>query len=80
MSEQIDPLGKVTEDKDLLGKIRNFLGGFLGYVDRDRRRSLGYWPILGRIEACHHPLRWPSEQKAQDHADDDKQGMGEWAR
>jgi hypothetical protein len=39
MSEQIDPLGKVTEDKDLLGKIRNFLGGFLGYVDRDRRRE-----------------------------------------
>ncbi len=40
MSEQpIDPLGKVTETTDLLGKIRGFLGGFLGYVERDQRRE-----------------------------------------
>lgn len=34
-----DPLGKITEGKDLLGKIRNFLAGFLGYVDRENRRE-----------------------------------------
>ncbi len=39
MSENPDPLGKVTESKDLLGKIRGFLSGFVGYVDRDQRRE-----------------------------------------
>ncbi len=40
MAEQpIDPLGKVTESKDLLGKIRGFLSGFVGYVERDQRRE-----------------------------------------
>ncbi|MEX0787292.1 MAG: hypothetical protein WD906_00315 [Anaerolineales bacterium] len=34
-----DPLGKITEGKDLLGKIRNFLAGFVGYVDRENRRE-----------------------------------------
>jgi hypothetical protein len=34
-----DPLGKITEGKDLLGKIRNFVAGFLGYVDRENRRE-----------------------------------------
>lgn len=34
-----DPLGKITEGKDLLGKIRNSLAGFLGYVDRENRRE-----------------------------------------
>lgn len=34
-----DPLGKITEGKDLLGKIRNFLAGFVGYLDRENRRE-----------------------------------------
>jgi hypothetical protein len=34
-----DPLGKITEGKDLLGKIRNTLAGFIGYVDRENRRE-----------------------------------------
>ncbi|MEJ2011892.1 MAG: hypothetical protein P8X64_06660 [Anaerolineales bacterium] len=34
-----DPMGKITEGKDLLGKIRNSLAGFLGYVDRENRRE-----------------------------------------
>ena len=34
-----DPMGKITEGKDLLGKIRNTLAGFLGYVDRANRRE-----------------------------------------
>ena len=34
-----DPLGKITEGKDLIGKIRNFIGGFVGYVDRENRRD-----------------------------------------
>ncbi len=34
-----DPLGKITEGKDLLGKIRNFLAGFVGYVERENRRE-----------------------------------------
>jgi hypothetical protein len=34
-----DPMGKITEGKDLLGKIRNSLAGFLGYVDRENRRD-----------------------------------------
>ncbi len=35
----MDPLGKITEGKDLLGKIRNFLAGFVGYVERENRRE-----------------------------------------
>jgi hypothetical protein len=35
----IDPLGKVTEGQDLLGKIRGFLSGFVGYVKREDRRE-----------------------------------------
>lgn len=34
-----DPLGKITEGKGLVGKIRNFLSGFLGYVDQGNRRD-----------------------------------------
>jgi hypothetical protein len=37
MSE--DPLGKITEGKDLIGKIRNFLAEYVGYVDRENRRE-----------------------------------------
>lgn len=34
-----DPMEKVTEGKDLLGKIQNFVSGFVGYYDRERRRD-----------------------------------------
>jgi len=34
-----DPLDKVTEGKDLLGKIQKFVSGFVGYYDRERRRD-----------------------------------------
>ena len=34
-----DRLGKITEGKDLIGKIRNFIAGFVGYVDRENRRE-----------------------------------------
>ena len=34
-----DPLGKITEGKDLIGKVRNFLSGFVGYVNRENRRE-----------------------------------------
>lgn len=34
-----DPMGKITEGKDILGKIRNSLAGFLGYFDRENRRD-----------------------------------------
>lgn len=34
-----DPLGKITEGKDLIGKVRNFLSEFVGYVDRENRRE-----------------------------------------
>lgn len=34
-----DPLRKVTEDSDLVGKIKKFLAGFLGYVERENRRD-----------------------------------------
>jgi len=40
MTDQpIDPLKKVTETDDLLGKIRSTLSGFIGYVERDQRRE-----------------------------------------
>jgi hypothetical protein len=34
-----DPMSKITEGKDLLGKIRNFVSGFVGYFERDNRRE-----------------------------------------
>lgn len=34
-----DPLDKITEGKDLIGKIKNAVAGFLGYVDRENRRD-----------------------------------------
>lgn len=37
--EMSDPMEKVTEGQDLLGKIQNFVSGFLGYYDRERRRD-----------------------------------------
>ena len=34
-----DPMEKATEGKDLVGKIQNFIAGFFGYYDRERRRD-----------------------------------------
>jgi len=34
-----DPLGKITEGKDFISKIRNTVSGFLGYFDRETRRD-----------------------------------------
>ncbi|MFQ5943467.1 MAG: hypothetical protein ACE5JF_07935 [Anaerolineales bacterium] len=34
-----DPMDKVTEGKDLLGKLQNAVSGFVGYYDRERRRD-----------------------------------------
>lgn len=34
-----DPLSKITDQEDLLGKIRGFLSGFIGYLDRENRRE-----------------------------------------
>lgn len=34
-----DILGKMTQADDLVGKIRNFLAGFVGYVERENRRE-----------------------------------------
>ena len=34
-----DPMDKVTEEKDLLGKLQNSVAGFVGYYDRERRRD-----------------------------------------
>jgi hypothetical protein len=34
-----DPMDKVTEGKDLLGKLQNTVSGFVGYYDRERRRD-----------------------------------------
>ena len=34
-----DPLEKATEEKDLIGKIQNFLAKYIGYYDRERRRD-----------------------------------------
>ena len=34
-----DPMDKVTEGKDIIGKIRNFLSEYIGYFDRENRRA-----------------------------------------
>jgi hypothetical protein len=39
MAGSVDPLGKITSGDDLLGKIRNTVAGFVGYLDRENRRE-----------------------------------------
>lgn len=57
MTDQpIDPLKKVTETDDLLGKIRSTLGSFLGYVERDQRRESD--KILREAVADHYEQEW----------------------
>lgn len=57
MGEQpIDPLGKVTGQDDLLGKIRSTLAGFVGYVDREQRRQSDR--ILREAVANRYEEQW----------------------
>jgi hypothetical protein len=52
----MDPLGKVTEGKDLIGKIQNFLAGFVGYIDRERRRDAD--KLLRETIAQRYEQQW----------------------
>lgn len=56
MSESIDPLGKVTSTDDLLGKVRGFLSGFTGYVERDQRREAD--KLLRQTVAERYEEQW----------------------
>jgi hypothetical protein len=51
-----DPLGKVTEGKDIVGKIQNFLAGFIGYIDRERRRDAD--KLLRETVAQRYEEQW----------------------
>ncbi len=51
-----DPLGKITEGKDLLGKIRNFFAEYVGYVDRENRREAD--KILRETVAKRYDEQW----------------------
>ena len=51
-----DPLGKITEGKDLLGKIRNFVSGFVGYFDRENRREAD--KVLRQTIADRYEEQW----------------------
>jgi hypothetical protein len=51
-----DPLGKITEGKDLIGKIRNFLAGFTGYLDRENRREAD--KLLRQTIAQRYEEQW----------------------
>lgn len=52
----IDPMEKLTEGKDLIGKIQNFVSGFLGYYDRDRRREAD--KVLRDTIAARYEREW----------------------
>lgn len=56
MTSSVDPLGKITEGKDLLGKIRNFLSGFVGYVKREDRREAD--KLLRESIALRYETEW----------------------
>lgn len=51
-----DPLGKITEGKDLIGKIRNFLSEYVGYVDRENRRDAD--KLLRETVAKRYDEQW----------------------
>jgi hypothetical protein len=51
-----DPLGKITEGKDLIGRIRNFLSGFTGYLDRENRREAD--KLLRQTIAQRYEEQW----------------------
>jgi hypothetical protein len=56
MTSSVDPLGKVTEGKDFLGKIRNFLSGFVGYFKREDRREAD--KMLRESIALRYETQW----------------------
>ena len=51
-----DPMGKVTEQKDLLGKIKGFVSNFVGYFDRENRRDADR--ILRETIAQRYEEQW----------------------
>lgn len=56
MTSSVDPLGTVTEGKDLLGKIRSFLSGFVGYIKREDRREAD--KLLRESIALRYENQW----------------------
>lgn len=58
-----DPLDKITEGKDLLGKIKNTLAGFVGYVDRENRREAD--KMLREQIASLYEQQWSRVSKLQ---------------
>ena len=51
-----DPLGKITEGKDLIGKVRNWLAGFTGYLERENRREAD--KLLRQTIAQRYEEQW----------------------
>ncbi|TFH32953.1 MAG: hypothetical protein E4G99_12160 [Anaerolineales bacterium] len=51
-----DPLGKITEGKDLIGKIKNFFAEHVGYVDRENRRDAD--KLLRETAAKRYEEQW----------------------
>ncbi len=51
-----DPMDKVTEEKDLLGKLQNSVAGFVGYYDRERRRDAD--KLLRDTIADRYEVQW----------------------
>ncbi len=58
-----DPLDKITEGKDLLGKIKNTVSGFLGYFDRENRREAD--KILREQISARYEEQWSRVSKLQ---------------
>jgi hypothetical protein len=58
-----DPLDKITEGKGALGKIRNTLAGFVGYVDRENRREAD--KLLRAQIADQYEEQWARVSKLQ---------------
>ncbi|NIM92644.1 MAG: hypothetical protein GTO18_02880 [Anaerolineales bacterium] len=56
MSDMSDPLDKITEGKDLIGKIRNTLSQYVGYFDRENRREAD--KILRENIAMRYEEQW----------------------
>lgn len=63
MSDFPDPLKKVTDSSDLLGKLRNFVSGFLGYVERDQRREAD--KIMRETTAQRYEEQWAQVSRLQ---------------
>ena len=58
-----DPLDKITEGKDLLGKIKNKLSEFVGYFDRENRREAD--KMLREQIAARYEEQWGRVSKLQ---------------